>query len=128
MEKSYLDNDMYGGSDREYTDSKARKVCITSLILRYAVPVVMCVSFGLIILLSADSTNGLATSGILFVPSMLVFVSYIMSWVFMIKVRLRRKDFRFGKILMWLYIADTLLVIFGMILQLVLYFIKAGLI
>lgn len=128
MEKSYLDNDVYGGADREYTDSKARKVCIISLILRYAVPVVMCVSFGLIILLSADSTNGLATSGILLAPSMLIFVSYIMSWVLMIKVRLRRREFRFGKILMWLYIADTLLVIFGMILQLVLYFIKAGLI
>ncbi len=96
MEKNYLDNDAYGKADSEYTDSKAKKVCIASLVLRYAV------------------------------PSILIFVSYILSWVFMIKVRLRRREYKFGKVLMWLYIAETLLVIFVMTLQLILCFYKAG--
>ena len=130
MEKTYLDNDAYGKADSEYTDSKAKKVCIASLILRYAVPVTVYFALYRIILymLSSNSSSiqDFMSSGLIGVPSILIFVSYILSWVFMIKVRLRRREYKFGKVLMWLYIAETLLVIFVMTLQLILYFYKAG--
>ena len=52
--------------------------------------------------------------------------SYFDSWVLMAKVRSHRREYRSGKIIKWLYIADTLLVIFGLILQMILYTNKAG--
>ena len=130
MEKTYLDNDAYGKADSEYTDSKAKKVCIASLILRYAVPLTVYFALYQIILYllrsNSSSIQDFMSSGLIGVPSILIFVSYILSWVFMIKVRLRRREYKFGKVLMWLYIAETLLVIFVMTLQLILYFYKAG--
>ena len=129
MEKSYLDNDAYGKADSEYTDSKAQKACITSLILRYAVPLTaFFILYGFFwSKLSSDaSIDVFVLTGIMNVLLILTFVSYISSWVLMIKVRLRRREYRFGKVLMWLYIAEVLLVISGMTLQLILYLSKAG--
>lgn len=130
MEKSYLDNDDYGIADSEYSESKAKKVCIASLVFRYALPLVVFFAATMIVLsrLSSDTSITETTAiGLVPVAVIMMFVSYIISWILMAKVRLRRREYRFGKLLMWLYIADTVLVIFCMILQLILYFVKSGL-
>ena len=58
MEKSYLDNDDYGIADSEYSESKAKKVCIASLVFRYAVPLVVFFAATMIVLsrLSSDTS------------------------------------------------------------------------
>ncbi|MBR2548968.1 MAG: hypothetical protein IKE92_02985 [Clostridiales bacterium] len=130
MEKSYLDNDDYGITDSEYSESKAKKVCIASLVFRYAVPLVVFFATTMIVLSRLNSDTSITDTtaiGLVPVAVIMMFVSYIISWILMAKVRLRRREYRFGKLLMWLYIADTVLAIFGMILQLILYFVKSGL-
>ncbi|MBR5938402.1 MAG: hypothetical protein IKZ90_09105 [Clostridiales bacterium] len=125
MEKSYFDSDAYGMDDSEYTESKARKVCIASLVLRYAVPVaIFFLTYGFIMFKFRFQTS--ISANVVTFPTILMFVSYILSWVLMAKVRSHRREYRFGKIIKWLYIADTLLVIFGLILQMILYTNKAG--
>ena len=56
-----------------------------------------------------------------------MYLSYFLSWFFMIRVRLRRKEYRFGKVLMWLYIGDTVLVFLVLFIDIIIYLIKAGL-
>lgn len=114
MEKSYLDSNDYGVKDDGYTESQAKKACITSLILRYAVPVVLILVFGISVYINAMSQDEMSP---VFLPFILMFVSYIFSWILMIKVRRRRRDYNFGRILMWLYIGDTALAIPLMLIQ-----------
>lgn len=129
MEKSYLDSNDYGIKDDGYTESQAKKACIISLVLRYAYPVVICIAFGLSVVFSSKDTEGMQSIVTLFeLPLILIFVTYVISWVLMIKVRLRRSDYRFGKILMLLYIGDTVLGILVFIIQLTIYFAKSGLV
>jgi hypothetical protein len=117
MEKSYLDSNDYGIEDGGYTDSQAKKTCIISLVLRYAVPVVLILVFGISVYINAMSQDEMSP---VFLPFILMFVSYVFSWVLMGKVRRRRRDYNFGRILMWLYIGDTALAIPLMIIQWVL--------
>ena len=129
MEKSYLDSDAFGPADKEYTESKARKVCIASLILRYVVPPLALIFSVIPFLISAMRTMNQAESEPVPFPVfqiLLMYISYFSSWVLMIRVRLRRKEYRFGNILKWLYIGDTALVILYLIINLIVYFIKAG--
>ena len=129
MEKSYLDSDAFGPADKEYTESKARKVCIASLILRYVVPPAMLMASVIPFVMNAMRTMNQENSDPVSFPFFQIFLmyaSYILSWVFMIRVRLRRKEYKFGNVLKWLYIGDTALVILYLIINLTVYFIKAG--
>jgi len=111
MEKSYLDDNDYGIEDGGYTDSQAKKTCIISLLLRYAAPVILMLLFGLSVVIRAMNQDDVNSAGPNFLPFILMFVSYVLSWVLMGKVRHSRRDYNFGKILMWLYIGDTALLI-----------------
>ena len=131
MEKSYLDSDAFGPADKEYTESKARNVYIASLLLRYVVPPLALIFSVIPFLISAMRTinQGDSSEPVSF-PVLQVFVmylSYFLSWFFMIRVRLRRKEYRFGKVLMWLYIGDTVLVFLVLFIDIIIYLIKAGL-
>ena len=105
METSYLDNEMFSDAGKTLTPEQARFHCILSLILRYAAPVVC--QFFIQVPISVLS-RGHDSLFITTFPTILMMAAYFFSWGLMISVRRHNKDYKFGKVLMFLYIFDTL--------------------
>ena len=123
MESSYLDSNDYGikeytVKETGYTDDKAKKVCIISLVLRYLVPVVIYLFERIVLGFIFEITENVSSLSMLVeLGVMLMIAAYVFSWILMGKVRRRRRDYTFGRILMWLYIGDTSLIIPLMMMQ-----------
>ena len=105
MERSYIDSEQFSDAGKTLTPEQARFHCILSLLLRYAAPVVC--SLFIQVPLSILS-RGQDSLFILTFPTILMIAAYFFSWGLMISVRRHNKDYKFGKVLMFLYIFDTL--------------------
>ena len=112
MAVAIIENDAY--ERKEYTTERARKNCILSLILRYGVPVMHVVSvYAFMLIAGLFSSYMFDTSMFATVSFAAQLICYVISWYLMCDVRKNRRDYEFGKVLKYLYIIDTtLLVIF----------------
>ena len=123
MESSYLDSNDYGikeytVKETGYTDDKAKKVCIISLVLRYLAPVVLFLFCKFVLGFIFEITEDVSSiSNLVDLAVMLMVAAYVFSWILMGKVRRRRRDYYFGRVLMLIYIGDTSLIIPLMMLQ-----------
>ena len=123
MESSYLDSNDYGikeytVKETGYTDDKAKKVCIISLALRYLVPVVIYLFERIVLGFIFETIEDVTPiTRLVSLAVMLMVAAYVFSWILMGKVRRRRRDYYFGRVLMLIYIGDTSLIIPLMMLQ-----------
>ena len=105
MERSYLDSEQFSDAGKTLTPDQARFHCILSLLLRYAAPVVFLLFIQLPINVHSYGEDTLFFTTL---PTIFVIAAYIFSWGLMISVRRHNKDYKFGEVLMFLYIFDTI--------------------
>ena len=99
-------------------ESKANKLCIASLFCMFGVPIILSsiVQLEMRIMSVGDSYSE-------FVPRVFLTIeeiSFLAAWFLMITVRVKYKSNKFGKILMWFYIAMTIIGIIAAVLFIIL--------
>ena len=101
-------------------NKKANMLCVISLILKYGVGVIVGIIYGIMGGLTSVSTTSYSTSssiGVLGTAlSGLASISSLAAFVIMIVVRVKYPKNTFGKVLMWIYIAELILAIIGLVI------------
>lgn len=118
MERSYIDSEQFSDAGKTLTPEQARSHCILSLLLRYAAPVVCQFFFQIPISLFS---RGHDTLFIATFSTILMMAAYFYSWGLMLSVRRHNKDYKFGKVLMFLYIFDTIAAILFVFISVVIF-------
>ena len=95
--------DMYTPEEQSQRRKKATILCIISLVCQFA-PEVFGGIFSGIVEGIGKMSNSSALEPLTYVSSMLVGGTYIASWVLMIIARVKYKESKFAKVLMWVYI------------------------
>ena len=99
-------------------DKKANKLCTISLILKYGVGMVLGAIYGVIEGLGSKfniALNGSGSSIFEWILTTCSFAAGIAAFVLMIIVRVKYPKNTFGKVLMWIYIAEIIVAVISMI-------------
>jgi hypothetical protein len=113
MDDSCIDNSVYSSEYEGFSVEKARLYCAISLLLRYAIPVVRLIIYFSMMYLSIRASGSMMSDPTVFTSlgNLVQFVGYVISWFLMASVRRYKSDYLFGKVLKWMYIADTVLLV-----------------
>lgn len=96
---------------------KANILCFISLGLHFAPELILGIMAGIMQSVSGTLSNGSSSSEIFStISSMVLGSTYIASWVFMIIARVKYKESKFAKVLMWIYIGMVALYVIGIII------------
>ena len=95
--------DMFTPEEQAQRRKKATILCIISLVCQFA-PEVFGGIFSGIVEGIGEMSNSSALEPLTYISSMLVGGTYIASWVLMIIARVKYKESKFAKVLMWVYI------------------------
>jgi len=94
--------DLYTPAEQSERRKKATILCIISLVCQFAPEVIGGVLSGIIE--SVDELSSSSLEPLTYISSMIVGGTYIASWVLMIIARVKYKESKFAKVLMWVYI------------------------
>ena len=94
--------DLYTPAEQSERRKKATILCIISLVCQFAPEVIGGVLSGIIE--SLDDLSSSSLEPLTYISSMIVGGTYIASWVLMIIARVKYKESKFAKVLMWVYI------------------------
>ena len=95
--------DLYTPAEQSERRKKATILCIFSLVCQFAPELITGVFSGVLKSVDELTTNS-AAEPLTYVFSMLTGGTYIASWVLMIIARVKYKESKFAKVLMWVYI------------------------
>ena len=110
MAVAIIDN--YDYENNGYTTERAKKNCILSLILRYGVPVMHVVSVYAFMIIEGLFSSYIPDASMFATVSFAAqLICYVISWHLMCDVRKNRRDYGFGKVLKYIYIIDTILLV-----------------
>ncbi len=94
--------DLYTPAEQSERRKKATILCIISLVCQFAPEVIGGLLSGIIE--SVDELSSSSLEPLTYISSMIVGGTYIASWVLMIIARVKYKESKFAKVLMWVYI------------------------
>ena len=108
--------DMMSPAEKADRKKKANILCFISLGLHFIPEMISGVFSGVIENISDLSSNGSLSEAMTMVYAILFGGSYIASWVLMIMARVKYKESKFAKVLMWVYIGLLAVAILAVIL------------
>ena len=108
---------------------KANGLCILSLILCYG-PTVLSMLFSIIYVMIADirifqpfvdlvNSQGAWINGVVVLLEGIRFICFVVAMALMIVVRVNYPDSTFGKVIMWIYIVQIILIVVGVIVAVI---------
>lgn len=95
--------DLYTPAEQSERRKKANILCIISLVCQFAPEIISGVFSGILQSVDDFASNS-SLEPLTYVSSMIVGGTYIASWVLMIIARVKYKESKFAKVLMWVYI------------------------
>ena len=95
--------DLYTPAEQSERRKKANILCIISLVCQFAPEVLAGIFSGIVESIDDLSSNS-SLEPLTYVSSTIVCATYVASWVLMIIARVKYKESKFAKILMWVYI------------------------
>lgn len=95
--------DLYTPAEQSERRKKANILCIISLVCQFAPEIISGVFSGILQSVDDFASNS-SLEPLAYVSSMIVGGTYIASWVLMIIARVKYKESKFAKVLMWVYI------------------------
>ena len=95
--------DLYTPAEQSERRKKANILCIISLVCQFAPEVLAGIFSGIVESIDDLSSNS-SLEPLTYVSSTIVFATYVASWVLMIIARVKYKESKFAKVLMWVYI------------------------
>jgi hypothetical protein len=95
--------DLYTPAEQSERRKKANILCIISLVCQFAPEVLAGIFSGIVESIDDLSSNS-SLEPLTYLSSTIVFATYVASWVLMIIARVKYKESKFAKVLMWVYI------------------------
>ena len=95
--------DLYTPAEQSERRKKANILCIISLVCQFAPEIISGVFSGILQSVDDFASNS-SLEPLTYVSSIIVGGTYIASWVLMIIARVKYKESKFAKVLMWVYI------------------------